>query len=67
MNCDLSVLKAGLRQFGLNPADWIIEAKATLGGLTHFELHRQADGHALFEGWAESGRWISLGIASAIF
>jgi hypothetical protein len=67
MNQELRILKAGLKQFGLNPEDWVLEAKTTLGGLTRFELWRPQDGLVMFEGWADRRRWLTLGITRAIF
>jgi hypothetical protein len=67
MKADLSLLRAGLTQFGLNPAHWMLEAKASLDGLTHFELQRRSDGAVMFEGWASGQGWLSLGIAIAVF
>jgi hypothetical protein len=62
MKLNLETLRSQLQDFGLNPADWALEAIATLGELTRFEIRSYSDGHPIFEGWADKQSWLSLGI-----
>jgi hypothetical protein len=64
MKVDCKALRAGLRQFGLNPSDWTLVGRRRTGGLVHFEVRQR--GSIFFEGWASRGRWISLGVAGTV-
>lgn len=68
MNANMKLLRAKLTDFGLNPADWILETESRIGPIFEFALRRHADtdsdtdGALILQGWAMQETWLTLSI-----
>ena len=58
----MELLKAGLREFGLDPKEWILNIKLQMDNLAKIEVKPVTEDEPVFEGWAEASRWRSLGL-----
>ncbi len=62
MNANLQLLQAKLSDFGLNPAEWILEYQIRIGHVFQLALRRQDGGELILEGWAMREAWLALSV-----
>jgi len=58
MKANLQSLQDHLKEFGLNPSDWVLETKNTIGTLFHLHIHSKEDRELVLQGWAEQEAWL---------
>lgn len=60
MQANSQVLRSKLRDFGLDPRQWILESQNRLGGLFQIQLRSTHDRELVLQGWAEGDAWLIL-------
>jgi|GEM_PF-3905437 len=60
MDINTQMLQVKLMDFGLNPAEWILESQDRIGNLFQMCVRHSEDGDLILQGWALSEAWITL-------
>jgi hypothetical protein len=59
---NMESLKLGLKEFGLNPREWVLRIQVQFGDIKKIEVKSKDDQELKFEGWVEAGKWRSLAL-----
>lgn len=60
MNANLQLLQSKLMDFGLNPAEWILESQCRIGNLFQLCVRNHEDRDLILQGWAVRESWLLL-------
>ncbi len=60
MHQHLDFLRQGLRDFGLNPSEWVLNPSPPREGVHLMQICSRDDRLVMFEGWADRGHWLKV-------